>query len=123
MPYRNQATVEAWVREYLAGHPAAESSISVLEKDYTPGPDSGLVVVALSNASTVTYIQPVVHDEGPRWVVTFEARADSFDLDAAGVARLSSDLAAVAELCGFLQERTEKAIAETASASPAPPPR
>ncbi len=96
MPYRNQATVEAWVREYLAGHPAAESSISVLEKDYTPGPDSGLVVVALSNASTVTYIQPVVHDEGPRWVVTFEARADSFDLDAAGVARLSSDLAAVA---------------------------
>ncbi len=114
MPYRNQATVEAWVREYLAGHPAAESSISVLEKDYTPGPDSGLVVVALSNASTVTYIQPVVHDEGPRWVVTFEARADSFDLDAAGVARLSSDLAAVAELCGFLQERTEKAIAETA---------
>ncbi len=79
MPYRNQATVEAWVREYLAGHPAAESSISVLEKDYTPGPDSGLVVVALSNASTVTYIQPVVHDEGPRWVVTFEARADSLE--------------------------------------------
>jgi len=116
MPYRNQATVAAWVREYVAENPQAESSISVLEKDFTPGPDSGLVVVGLSNASTVTYIQPVVDESGPRWMVTFEPRTDGFDLDGEGVARLSADLAAVADLCRFLQRRTAAALAEVESA-------
>lgn len=114
MPYRSQATVEAWVREYLADNPSTTAAVTVLEKDYTPGPDSGLVVVALSNASTVTYIQPVENESGPRWSVTFEARADSFELDADGVARLAADLAAVADLCGFLQRRTDLALVEIA---------
>ena len=53
MPYRNQETVASWVRDYLEDRNVDASSVSVLEKEFTPGPDSGLVVVALSNASTV----------------------------------------------------------------------
>ncbi|RKS92940.1 hypothetical protein DEU37_0332 [Microbacterium sp. AG790] len=117
MPYRNQATVAAWVRDYLDDRRVDPSFVSVLEKDFTPGPESGLVVVALSNASTVTYIQPIVTDGQARWMVTFEPRTEGFDLDAAGVARLSADLSALADLCGYLQERTEQAIADASTAA------
>jgi len=116
MPYRNQATVQSWVRDYLADNPTSTSLVTVLEKDFTPGPDSGLVVVGLSNTSTVTYIQPTIIDSQPRWMVTFEARADSFDLDADGVARLADDLAAIAKLCSYLQLRTNRALSETSPA-------
>ncbi|WP_336630884.1 MULTISPECIES: protein-L-isoaspartate carboxylmethyltransferase [unclassified Microbacterium] len=125
MPYRNQATVQAWVDDYLAARPEQGAAVTVLEKDFTPGPESGLVVVGLRNASTITYMQPTVVEGLPCWMVTFEARSDAFDLDAAGVARLSSDLAAVAALCEYLQHRTDAAIDlaadEAAGADPAEP--
>lgn len=111
MPYRNKATVQGWIEDYLAAHPAYTSSITVLEKDFTPGPESGMVVVSLRNASTVTYIQALVDDLGPRWLVTFEPRSEAIDLDAAGVAALAADLVSLAELCGYLQGRTEEAMA------------
>jgi hypothetical protein len=114
MPYRNQATVQGWIDDYLAARPEQTAVVTVLEKNFTPGPESGMVVVSLSNASTVTYIQPVVDETGPHWVVTFEPRADPFDLDAAGVAQLAADLATIAGLCGFLQMRTEAAMAAPA---------
>lgn len=117
MPYRNQVTVQGWIDDYIASRPDQSAEVTVLEKNFTPGPESGLVVVSLSNASTVTYIQPVVDEIGPRWVVTFEPRADPFDLDATGVGRLAADLATIAGLCGFLQMRTDAAIAEAAGAA------
>lgn len=114
MPYRDQATVSTWVRDYLAANPEIDTDVSVLDKDFVAGPDSGLVAVSLRHASTVTYIQAVVRDERPTWVVTFEARSDAFDLDAAGVERLSDDLSTIARLCAALQERTDAAIAARA---------
>ena len=75
MPYRDQATVESWVDEFRHLQPLV-TDVSVLEKDFTAGPDSGLVVVSLRTASTVTYIQPVVQDGHPTWVVTFEPRSE-----------------------------------------------
>lgn len=113
MPYRNKATVQGWVDDYLVSRADEVASVTVLEKDFTPGPDSGLVIVRLRNASTVTYIQAAVVDEAPTWLVTFEPRADSFDLDAAGVAQLAADLATIAGLCEYLQRRTaDAAISE-----------
>lgn len=115
MPYRNQATVQGWVDDYLVDHQDASRSITVLEKDFTPGPESGMVVVSLSNASTVTYIQAAVDETGPHWLVTFEPRSEGFDLDAEGVRRLAEDLAAIARLCEYLQIRTDAAITATRS--------
>ncbi|WP_454129267.1 protein-L-isoaspartate carboxylmethyltransferase [Microbacterium aurum] len=114
MPYRNQATVQRWVDDYLAENPEQSGSVTVLEKDFTPGPDSGMVVVSLSNADTVTYIQAAVTDGLPNWLVTFEARSEGFDLDGAGVHRLASDLFTIAGLCDYLQRRTEAAMAAIA---------
>ncbi len=114
MPYRNQATVQGWVDEYLASRPDDATRVTVLEKDFTPGPESGMVVVSLRNTSTITYIQALVDETGPHWMVTFEARHESFDLDAVGVERLAADLQIVAELCRFLQVKTDAAVAAAA---------
>ena len=117
MPYRNRATVQRWVDDYLATRPEPGTTISVLEKDFTPGPESGMVVVSLRNTSTVTYIQAAMTDGLPHWVVTFEPRSEGFDLDAAGVAELSTDLATIAGLCDYLQRRTEATMASPAGDS------
>ena len=117
MPYRDQATVQGWVREFLDSNAIIPAEVSVVDKDFTAGPNSGLVVVSLSNASTVTYIQPVIREGAPRWLVTFEARGESFDLDAAGVARLAGDLTTIAHMCEHLQSKTDAARRSKAAAS------
>lgn len=119
MPYRDQATVESWVDQFRLEDVLA-TSVSVLEKDFTAGPDSGIVVVGLRTASTVTFIEPIIEDGTPTWVVTFEPRHEGFNLDAGGVAALSQDLATLARLCEFLQRKTDEALrakAESSSAS------
>ena len=117
MPYRDQATVQGWVREFLDSNAIIPAEVSVVDKDFTAGPNSGLVVVSLSNASTVTYIQPVIREGSPCWLVTFEARGESFDLDSAGVARLAGDLTTIARMCEHLQSKTDAARRSKATAS------
>lgn len=110
MPYRDQARVQAWVDDFHADHDLG-TAVSVLEKDFTSGPDSGIVVVTLRTASTVTYIQAVVKDDAPRWIVSFEPRHEGFDLDTVGVMQLANDLMTLANLCTYLQARTDEVIA------------
>ena len=117
MPYRDQATVDGWVREFLESHAATQIEVSVLDKDFTAGPDSGLVVVSLRNASTVTFIHPVIRDGEPHWLVTFEARRDGFDLDFAGVAQLAADLSLISRMCEHLQVKTDAAVEMKAAGS------
>lgn len=109
MPYRDQATVRSWVDEFTRAEPLA-TDVSVLERDFTAGPESGIVVVSLRTASTVTYVQPVIEDGAPHWLVTFEARQESFDLDGAGVAALAHDLGTLARLIDFLQLKTDQVL-------------
>ncbi len=111
MPYRDQATVQSWVDEFARTEPP-KTEISVLEKEFTAGPESGMVIISLRTASTVTYVQPVIRDGEPRWMVTFEARAESFDLDARGVGALADDLSVLARLVEFLQQKTDAILAE-----------
>lgn len=91
-----------------------ETSVAVLENDFTAGPESGLVVVSLRTASTLTYIQPIHRDGSPRWVVTFEARNESFQLEADGVTRLADDLRSIARILEYLQSRTDAVVGEVA---------
>ncbi|TQJ30102.1 hypothetical protein FBY39_0547 [Microbacterium sp. SLBN-146] len=97
-------------------HPEMKADVSVLEMDIDAGHDSGLVAVSLRNASTLTYIQPITDSGVPRWIVTFESRSESFDLDAVGVTRLAEDLAAIGRLCTYLQQKTDEAVAQRATA-------
>ena len=75
------------------------------------------LVVSLRNASTVTYIQPVISDGAPHWLVTFEARRESFDLDFAGVAQLAADLSLISRMCEHLQIKTDVALQMKAAGS------
>lgn len=113
MPYRDQARVQTWVDQFRSDQ-RVDTAVDVLEKDFTAGPESGLVVVTLRTVSTVTYIQPVVTDGVPKWIVTFEARSEPFDLDSVGVSQLAQDLAALANLCTYLQVKTDEALLASA---------
>lgn len=107
MPYRDQATVQSWVADFLRGHEDVAPDIAVLEQYYTEGPESGLVVVQLKNATTVTSLQPVIRDGVATWRVHFDAREESLDLDWLEVGKLAGELRLVSMLCQYLQERTE----------------
>lgn len=118
VPFRTKATLEEWVEEFgLLGYPQA-SQVRVIVQDDLDGGDTGLITVTLTDATTVTYIQPIMVGS-PRWVVTFEAREDQLELAAADVARLSSDLAVVSALCAFLQAKSAAFMAGGAGRSTA----
>lgn len=107
MPYRDQATVQSWVADFLRTYDGATPDISVIEQYFTEGPESGLVVVQLRAASTITSVQPAVLDGIPTWRVHFAPRDEGFELDGAGVGRLAADLQLVSLLCTYLQTRTD----------------
>lgn len=113
MPYRDKARVQAWVDEFRSDQ-RVDTAVDVLEKDFTAGPESGLVVVTLRTVSTVTYIQAVVTDGVPTWVVTLEPRSEAFDLDHVAVSQLAQDLVALANLCTFLQLKSDEALLASA---------
>ncbi|WBU37453.1 protein-L-isoaspartate carboxylmethyltransferase [Homoserinibacter sp. YIM 151385] len=113
MPYRDKPTVERWIEEFRALGNDMDTSVEVLEQDPTMAAETGLVMVTLRRADTVTYIQPVMR-ETPQWIVTFEAREYDIDLDVVGVAQLAADLAMLARLCAFLQDKTDAARAAAA---------
>lgn len=113
MPFRSRETLEAWLAEFRATHPEAPTSLRVVQQDGSEGADTGLVVVRLANAPTVTYIEP----EAPgstRWVVTMEARDASITLEADGVRTLAFDLRVVSELCAFLEKKSQRFLADRA---------
>jgi hypothetical protein len=106
MPFRNLETLETWLEEFRAlGYPI-KGSVRVIPQDGDGGANTGLVTVRLANASTPTSIQP--SDEDPtRWVATMEPRDASVILDAARLLELSSELAMMSALCGFLQAKSQ----------------
>lgn len=105
MPFRSKVTLESWLEEFRTlGLPIA-GGIRVIGQDGDEGANTGLVAVRLLNASTETYIEPVVQGD-IRWVVTMEPREDAVVLDAAGVQSLSEELATVSALCAFLQRKS-----------------
>lgn len=110
MPHRDRATIESWITEFLQHREIEALDITVLDRNFEAGPDSGLVVVTLRDASTLTYIHPQIRQGVPRWVVTFEPRSEGMDLDAGETEQLGSDITVLSELCAFLQSKTDAAL-------------
>ncbi|MFH8251961.1 hypothetical protein ACH3VR_16470 [Microbacterium sp. B2969] len=109
MPFRSQRTLEAWLEEFRAEGHAVPGALKVIVQDGEAGANTGLVAVELANASTVTYIQPVA-PFAVSWVVTMEPREDALVLDAEGVLQLGNELAMVADLCRFLEQKSAEFI-------------
>ena len=106
MAFRNLDTLESWLTEYRSlGKPLAESA-HVLVQDGDGGADTGLVAFRLGHAPTGVFIQPATHDASA-WVATMEPREENLVLDAAGLRELSAELAAVSELCAFLEAKSK----------------
>ncbi|MEV7632663.1 protein-L-isoaspartate carboxylmethyltransferase [Microbacterium sp. NPDC089318] len=107
MPYRDRTTVERWVNEYIVSHSADSLGVAVLDNNFQSGPNSGMVVVTLRSATTITLLHPEIRRGMPIWVVTFEGREGSIDMDDADLRLLADDIARLAELRSYLQEKTD----------------
>jgi hypothetical protein len=105
MAFRSLATLESWLDEYRAlGKPFADDA-RVVVQDGDGGANTGLVAVRLGHAPTGVFIQPATQDAAG-WVATMEPRDESLVLDPEGLLKLSAELAAVSELCTFLQAKS-----------------
>lgn len=105
MAFRNLETLESWLAEYRAlGKPLADAA-RVMVQDGEGGANTGLVVFRLGHAPTGVFIQPVTQDAS-EWVATMEPREENVVLDAQGLLALSAELAAVSELCAFLEAKS-----------------
>ncbi|WP_313355617.1 protein-L-isoaspartate carboxylmethyltransferase [Microbacterium sp.] len=102
--------MESWVNEYTQAHSEDSLGIAVLDKNFEAGPNSGIVVVTLRSASTITFLHPEIRRGLPTWVVTFEGRNETLDLDQEGLRQLAEDVAALADLRSFLQEKTDAVL-------------
>ncbi|MBZ4487708.1 protein-L-isoaspartate carboxylmethyltransferase [Microbacterium sp. cx-55] len=110
MPLRSMETLQSWLTEFITqGHPEVRA-LKVLSQDVDDDGEVGLVRVQLANASTVTYLEPAAPGS-VQWIVTLEPREDVVVLDAAGLQKLSGELATVAALCFFLQAKSEEFLA------------
>jgi hypothetical protein len=106
MAFRNLETLESWLAEYRETGSAGAASARVMVQDGDGGADTGLVTFQLDHASTVVFIQPAAQDAAG-WVATMEPREDAIVLDAPGLLALSAELAAVSELCAFLEQKSK----------------
>ena len=105
MAFRNLETLESWLAEYRQlGKPLADAA-RVMVQDGDGGADTGLVFFGLGHAPTGVFIQPATPDASG-WVATMEPREESLVLDAPGLLELSAELAAVSELCAFLEAKS-----------------
>ncbi|MEV7692617.1 hypothetical protein AB0N73_04730 [Microbacterium sp. NPDC089189] len=111
MAFRNKHTLDEWLDEFRAfGYPIS-GSLRVIEQDGADGADTGLIGVAMTNASTSTYIQPDPVDPS-RWVVTFDSRETPVQASPTDVLALANELVIVATLCGFLQVKSDATAAD-----------
>lgn len=105
MPFHSLRTIDGWLDEYRSAHGDASGALRIVTQDGEDGANTGLVVIALANAPTVTYIQPAEGDE-TKWVVTMEPREASVTLSSTEVRDLAESLRMVSDLCRFLEEKS-----------------
>lgn len=110
MPYRDRVRVERWLADFWDSHSVLSEQLVVLDDEFQPGQNSGLVIASLRRSPGVAYLSVKVIDGLPRWKVTFEPRPAAVELDGNGTRELAQEVDALGILCDYLQERTDDAI-------------
>lgn len=100
-PHWPRQQLQAWVDEFLAGDVALDGTVAVIDQE-EPG-NLSLVVVHLAHAPASMYMQPGAGDSS--WKITLTSRADDLTLDPDRMTALGDEVAAVGQLCTFLQRR------------------
>lgn len=111
MAFRSIATLQSWVDEFEQRSYPVGAAIRVIPQDGSDGDDTGLVAVRLQDSPTEIYIEPPSEAAGPEWSITFEPREQPVTLGARAVARISEEVAVLAALCTFLQEKSDAFVA------------
>ncbi|MBM7503095.1 hypothetical protein ACFPER_06405 [Agromyces aurantiacus] len=105
MPFRSLETIGAWLEEFAGLGYRFNGEFKVIQQDGAGGADTGLVLVRLTDASTVITIQPEVRD-AIRWVATMEPRESAMVLDAPALLNVAGELAVASALCAFLEAKS-----------------
>jgi hypothetical protein len=111
VPFRSLATLQSWVDEFAQRRNSAFTAVRVIPQDGSDGGDTGLVAVRLPDSPTEIYIEPPSPATGPEWTITFEPREEPVTLGARAVARMSEEVAVLAALCTFLQQKSDAFMA------------
>ena len=111
MPYRTLAILQSWVDEFERRGDSGLGSIHVIPQDGSEGADTGLVAVQIPDSPTVIYLEPPPRGSAQAWSITFEPREQPVTLAAAEMAKMSREVAALAALCAFLQDKSAAFLA------------
>lgn len=113
MPVRkllDKALLEAWLTDFRGLGYLTGSDIRVLEQDDDIDADIGLIVVDLSEAKTITYLQPIAGGDGS-WKATMEARDATIELGAVELVNLGNEVNVLGALVAFLETKSKALLA------------
>lgn len=113
MPVRkllDKVLLEAWLTQFRDLGYLTGSDIRVLEQDDDADADIGLIVVDLSNAKTITYLQPIAGGDGS-WKATMEARDATIELGAVELVNLGNEVNVLGALVAFLETKSKALLA------------
>ncbi|MDQ1112482.1 hypothetical protein QE418_001930 [Microbacterium testaceum] len=113
MPVRtllDKSLLEAWLTEFRALGYLTGSDIRVLDQEDETDPDSGLIVVDLTEAKTITYLQPITGGDGS-WKATMEARDATIELGAVALVNLGNEVNVLGALVSFLEAKSKALLA------------
>lgn len=116
MPYRDRAQVERWLADFWDSHSLFGERLTILDDEFIPHHNSGVVVVGLEGSPGLTYLRVKIVDGVPCWMVTFEARSETLHMDATGLRDFAHEIGALGILCDYLQSRTDEARRSAATA-------
>lgn len=113
MPVRDlldMQLLEEWLDEFRNLGYLTGSDIRVLEQQDETDVNRGLIVVDLSEAATITYLQPIAGSDG-RWSATMEARDTTIVLSAVAIVNLGNELNVLGALVSFLETKSRELLA------------
>ncbi len=102
--------LERWLEEFRGLGYLTGSDMRVLEQQDDTEVTRGLIVVDLSEAATITYLQPIAGSDG-RWKATMEARDTTIELTAVGIVNLGNELNVLGALVSFLETKSRELLA------------
>ncbi|MGN7188419.1 hypothetical protein [Microbacterium enclense] len=105
-PLLNKDLLEDWLAQFRELGYLTGSEIRLLEQEDESDPDAGLIVVDLSGAKTVTYLQPIAGGDGA-WKATMEARDATIELSAVELVNLGNEVVVLGALVSFLEVQSK----------------
>lgn len=113
MPVRDLLDIqllEQWLEEFRSLGYLTGSDMRVLEQQDDTEVTRGLIVVDLTEAATITYLQPIAGSDG-RWKATMEARDTTIELTAVKIVNLGNELNVLGALVSFLETKSRALLA------------